>query len=154
MIFPSSINILKIATGNYGKITSYFHRFDGVSDVNLLDIETSDICSLPNESFIVIPGVGSFEQTIKHIDSCSKRSDLSYLLNTSSYRKLCICLGMQILFETSHEYCQSPPAGLSIYNGTVTSFDAETSSKIRGSIFIFDGLVVSQRNASRRAGCS
>ena len=127
MILPSTINILKIATGNYGKIASYFHRFDGIAHVNLVDIESINISSLQNDSLVVIPGVGSFEQTISHIDSCSKRNDLTYIINSSSYRKLCICLGMQILFETSHEYVQSPPDGLSIYKGIVTSFDIETS---------------------------
>lgn len=127
MILPTTINILKIATGNYGKIASYFHRFDEIAHVNLLDIEGINISSLQNDSLIVVPGVGSFEQTISHIDSCSKRSDLSCILNTPSYTKLCICLGMQILFETSHEYSRTPPEGLSIYKGIVTSFDAEIS---------------------------
>ena len=101
MILPTTVNILKIATGNYGKIASYFHRFDEIAHVNLLDIESASIASLQNDSLVVIPGVGSFEETISHIDRCSKRSDLTYILNSSSYRKLCICLGMQILFETS-----------------------------------------------------
>ena len=125
MMLPSTINILKIATGNYGKIASYFHRFDGITHVNLLDIESTDISSLQTDSLIVLPGVGSFEQTISHIDRHSRRSDLTDILNSPAYRKLCICLGMQILFETSHEYSQSPPEGLSIYKGVVTAFNTE-----------------------------
>lgn len=127
MILPPTINILKIATGNYGKIVSYFHRFEEIVHVNLLDIESTNISSLQNDSLVVIPGVGSFEQTISHIDRYSKRSDLTYILNSPSYTKLCICLGMQILFDTSHEYSQAPPNGLSIYKGIVTAFAPETS---------------------------
>ncbi len=125
MILPSTINILKIATGNYGKIASYFRKFDGIAHVNLLDIESTDIFSLKTDSLIVLPGVGSFEQTMNHIDKCSRRSDLTDILNSPTYRKLCICLGMQILFETSDEYSQSPAKGLSIYKGKVTSFNTE-----------------------------
>ena len=127
MILPSTINILKIASGNYGKIESYFHRFDEVSQVNLLQIDTINISLLQSDSLVVLPGVGSFERTINHLKRCNKRSNLTDIINSSIYRKLCICLGMQILFETSHEYSESPPEGLSIYKGAVTSFDVDKS---------------------------
>ena len=68
---------------------------------------------------ILLPGVGAFGEAVKHIDALGLREPL--LRHARAGRPLLgICLGMQLLFESSEE---SPgAAGLGLFPGKVRKF--------------------------------
>jgi imidazole glycerol phosphate synthase glutamine amidotransferase subunit len=68
---------------------------------------------------ILLPGVGAFGEAVKHIDALGLREPL--LRHARTGRPLLgICLGMQLMFESSEE---SPgAAGLGLFPGEVRKF--------------------------------
>jgi imidazole glycerol phosphate synthase glutamine amidotransferase subunit len=68
---------------------------------------------------ILLPGVGAFGEAVRHIDALGLREPL--LRHSRAGRPLLgICLGMQLLFESSEE---SPgAAGLGLFPGRVMKF--------------------------------
>jgi glutamine amidotransferase len=70
---------------------------------------------------IVLPGVGAFGEAVKRIDTLALRQPLLDAVHSGTLL-LGICLGMQLLFDSSEE---SPGAkGLGILEGNVKRFDA------------------------------
>ena len=77
---------------------------------------TRDPAALARAERIILPGVGAFGDAKAKLDAAG----LIPLLRTESARKplLGICLGMQLLFDKSHEYGVHP--GLGLVPGQVT----------------------------------
>jgi len=75
--------------------------------------------SISKAGILILPGVGAFGEAVKRIDDLRLREPL--MRHVASGRPLLgICLGMQLLFESSEE---SPGArGLGILGGTVARF--------------------------------
>ena len=65
---------------------------------------------------IVIPGVGSFKDAMQELENNG------FIGPLKEFDKpiLGICLGMQLLFDQSHEFCLTP--GLGIFKGEVKNF--------------------------------
>ena len=88
---------------------------------------TSDFEDIKNATHLVLPGVGGFKDAMATL----KRKDL---VNPVKYaiaegkKFLGICLGMQLLFETSEEFGYSE--GLGIFKGKVVKFDKKTVNLI------------------------
>lgn len=84
-------------------------------------VVTSDPARLAAADRIILPGVGAFGEAVRRIDDLGLRRPISE--HVASGRPLLgICLGMQLLFESSEE---SPGArGLAILRGVVHKFDA------------------------------
>ena len=88
---------------------------------------TSDFEDIKNATHLVLPGVGGFKDAMATL----KRKDL---VNPVKYaiaegkKFLGICLGMQLLFETSEEFGYSE--GLGIFKGKVVKFDEKTVNLI------------------------
>ncbi len=69
---------------------------------------------------LILPGVGAFCDAIKQLNDL----ELSSFIEESVHRKtplLGICLGMQLLFETSYEYGQHE--GLGLLKGDIVPFN-------------------------------
>lgn len=78
---------------------------------------TKDINTILNADGAILPGVGSFEDAMNCMTSCSADKAVKEFVATGK-PFLGICLGLQLLFPASEE---SPNAqGLSILEGTVT----------------------------------
>ena len=108
----------KIALINYkiGNVKSDYNAFKFLG----FDIEITDNKQkLKSSSWIVLPGVGAFGDTMKNLDA----SGLTVLLKKEIARNkpyLGICLGYQVLFEESEE---APGVkGLGIFKGKVIRF--------------------------------
>lgn len=78
---------------------------------------TKDINTILNADGAILPGVGSFEDAMNCMTSCSADKAVKEFVATGK-PFLGICLGLQLLFPASEE---SPNAqGLSLLEGTVT----------------------------------
>lgn len=74
---------------------------------------------------IILPGVGAFADAKKKLDQTGLVDTI--LEQTGNGKPLLgICLGMQLLFEESHEY--GVHKGLGLIKGTIASIDADLKS--------------------------
>jgi glutamine amidotransferase len=91
------ITIVDYGMGNLGSIQNMF-KYLGVE----VSIE-SDVDKIKNASKILLPGVGAFDTAMKKINE----SDLKEVLNEKALKEqipiLGICLGMQLLTNSSEE---------------------------------------------------
>lgn len=70
---------------------------------------------------VVLPGVGSFDPAMQHLKSRDLVEPIREVI-ASGVPFLGICLGLQILFESSEEGNET---GLSIFSGTIRRFNSE-----------------------------
>lgn len=83
----------------------------------------TSINELQEATHIVIPGIGSFEKAIETLESNQWKKALIAKINEEQTYTLGICLGMQLLAESSEESTsQEIVKGLQIVPGTVIRF--------------------------------
>lgn len=93
------------------------------SAVNYLNVDaklTKDISEIKNASHIILPGVGAFKDAAQKLFN----SGLVPVIKEAAQNGtpiLGICLGMQLLFDESHEY--GVHKGLGLIEGTVLPLD-------------------------------
>jgi glutamine amidotransferase len=117
------IAIIDYGMGNVNSITSIL-KFIGVQNVQL----SSSIEILEDADKIILPGVGSFGSAIKKIRN-DKIDKLLYDLVTIKKKPILgICLGMQLLCNSSNE--EGFNKGLGFINGDVTRFIESENLKI------------------------
>ncbi|RZV39528.1 MAG: imidazole glycerol phosphate synthase subunit HisH [Candidatus Acidulodesulfobacterium acidiphilum] len=88
---------------------------------------TGDFEDIKNATHLVLPGVGGFKDAMATL----KRKDLVNPVKDAiaeGKKFLGICLGMQLLFETSEEFGYSE--GLGIFKGKVVKFDEKVVNLI------------------------
>ncbi|QIW09660.1 imidazole glycerol phosphate synthase subunit HisH [Francisella sp. LA112445] len=116
------ITIVDYGMGNLGSIKNMF-KYIGVESV----IE-NDLDKIKNASRILLPGVGSFDTAMKKINE----SDLKEVLNEKALKEqipvLGICLGMQLLTNSSEEGSLS---GLGWIDAETISFKNKIDKKYR-----------------------
>jgi glutamine amidotransferase len=78
---------------------------------------TADHAELRAADGLVLPGVGAFPQAMRNLDAATL-SDLMHERVAQGVPLLGICLGMQLLFDSSEEL--EPTPGLGLIPGTVT----------------------------------
>lgn len=111
----TEVDLVDIGTGNVGSVRRALERLDiGYRNVGR--------DQLPDGSRpIVLPGVGSFGAYMRALDDADLTDTLKTLISSGT-PYLGICVGMQILFDSSEE---SPGTnGLSILGGTVKRLQA------------------------------
>lgn len=116
--------------------------------IGIINLETSNITSLTNSldylkikykivknknelktvNKIILPGVGSFENGVKSLQKLSLFEELIKEVKENKKPILGICLGMQLLFESSEE--SKGIVGLSLLKGKVLSLISSSSYKI------------------------
>lgn len=107
--------IIDYDIGNIQSITS------AIEKVGYQTILTRDVEKIKNSKKIILPGVGSFQTGIEKLKKYGLVNILKNVLNTKS-SLLGICLGMQLLFETSEE---SPYVdGLQLIKGNVIKLNS------------------------------
>ena len=88
--------------------------------VGLNAIITDDHKIIENSKVIILPGVGAYGKAMQIIKK--KKLDKTIIKHHHSKKNIIgICLGMQLLFEQSHEF--SINKGLGIINGEVLKFN-------------------------------
>ena len=116
--------MLAIIDYGAGNILSVQKAFDHIGCMNTV---TSDAAVISGADGVVLPGVGSFGDAMNHLASSGLISAVKdYVASGKPF--LGICLGLQVLFDSSDE---SPEAsGLSLMHGRVKRFPSEPGLKI------------------------
>lgn len=83
--------------GNLGSVQNMLKR---IGEPTLI---TSDINEIEKAEKILLPGVGAFDAAIQRIDDLGFRAVLTYKAMEQKIPFLGICLGMQLLTESSEE---------------------------------------------------
>jgi imidazole glycerol-phosphate synthase subunit HisH len=107
------IAIVDYGMGNLKSVTNAFSKLG--AEVTI----TRDKREIEKSSAVVLPGVGAFGKCIENLKAFDLFDFLRELLE-SDKRYLGICLGMQILFESSEE--APGVAGMGFVKGTVPRF--------------------------------
>lgn len=107
------IAIVDYGMGNLRSVSNAFKR------LNAQAIVTRDADEIKGSSAIVLPGVGAFGRCVENLQKL-KLFDLIRQEIGSGKRYLGICLGMQILFESSEE--APGVAGMGVIKGSVARF--------------------------------
>jgi imidazole glycerol-phosphate synthase subunit HisH len=89
-----------------------------LAHVGAESVITSDV---RDASAIILPGVGAFPEAMRHLDQSGLREQLVERA-AAGVPILGICLGMQLLFESSTEH--EGAEGLGILPGTVTALES------------------------------
>lgn len=104
------IAIVDYGVGNLFSLQSSFKRIGADAVV------TADETTLKNASKIILPGVGAFADAIQKLKERNLDEFLKEQVKTGKYM-MGICLGMQLLFDESHEY--GVHQGLGLIQGRV-----------------------------------
>jgi imidazole glycerol-phosphate synthase subunit HisH len=115
LINPPTIAVIDYGMGNLHSACK------GLEQVGARPIVTHIISEIATADAIVLPGVGAFDPAIQHLRSRDLAAPLQDIIATGK-PFLGICLGLQMLFESSVEG-QEP--GLGIIAGRVEKFQPE-----------------------------
>lgn len=116
------IAIIDYGVGNLFSIKSSFGA------VGADTVVTSDPKTIQNADKIMLPGVGAFEDAARKL----KESGLGEIVKQEAAKGkplLGVCLGMQLLFERSHEY--GVHEGLGILKGDVVPMKGYIDEKLK-----------------------
>lgn len=107
------ITIVDYGLGNLGSVLNMLKRIGVEGEIK------SDLKSIENASKLILPGVGAFDAAMKKLNE----SNLSSVLKVKALEEktpiMGICLGMQILMNSSEE---GSKAGLGLIDGEVKKF--------------------------------
>lgn len=122
-------NKLVIVDYGVGNLRSVDKAFEFIGCKGVVSSSADDI---RNASAIVLPGVGAFDDAVKHLNSYGLYGVLKdMILNGVPF--LGICLGMQLLFEYSQEQSSGfalMNRGFGIIKGYVRQFEKDSGLKI------------------------
>ncbi|MBQ3019679.1 MAG: imidazole glycerol phosphate synthase subunit HisH [Clostridia bacterium] len=116
------IAIIDYGVGNLFSIKSSFEA------VGADTVVTSDPKTIQNADKIMLPGVGAFEDAARKL----KESGLGEIVKQEAAKGkplLGVCLGMQLLFERSHEY--GVHEGLGVLKGDVVPMKGYIDEKLK-----------------------
>ncbi|MFK7767447.1 MAG: imidazole glycerol phosphate synthase subunit HisH [Mariniblastus sp.] len=108
------IQIINTGVANIRSLQAAFDRLG--SEWKL----TEDPGEIETAKHVVLPGVGAFAAAAESLDRLQIRDAITRRINDSSQSTLCICLGMQLLCESSEE-AQSAK-GLGVIPQTIKRF--------------------------------
>ncbi len=91
------ITIINYGMGNLGSVQNMLKR------IGIKSIISSDSNEIEKAEKILLPGVGSFDAAISKIDELNLRPVLTFMAKEKKVPFLGICLGMQLLTESSEE---------------------------------------------------
>ena len=118
---------MKIVVVDYGigNVQSIFNALSKFKDVDVILSDSQD--EIMSADGLILPGVGAFKRAMKEL----KRRNLpnvlsSYILQGKPF--LGICLGMQLLFESSEEFGYTE--GLGFIKGGVEYFPGDVNDKL------------------------
>lgn len=110
---------IQIINTGVANIRSLMAAFDRLGQAWQLTENPSDIESA---SHVVLPGVGAFAAAVEAIDRLGIRETITNRINSPDSPTLCICLGMQLLGQSSEEATESVK-GLGIIPHKIKRFD-------------------------------
>jgi len=115
------IGIVDYGMGNLGSVQNACRFLKQEAEI-ISRPEQADACDA-----LILPGVGAFGDCMKNLESSGFAEKTVDWINSGKWF-LGICLGLQVLFETSEE---SPGVkGLGIFKGSVRKFDLPATFKV------------------------
>jgi len=109
--------LIGIVDYNMGNLASVINAFEKVGAQIAVE---SDPVKLQNYDKLILPGVGAFGDAMEHLQENGMDEAIKAYAQ-SGKPLLGICLGMQLLFESSEEFGRSQ--GLGLIEGKVVAFD-------------------------------
>ena len=108
-----NVSIIELGTSNLFSIKNALDKVGAKTKI------ISSKKEIENASILVMPGVGSYSEAIKNLE---KKNLINPIIKHIKNKKpfLGICLGFQLLFETSEEFKKTK--GLSILKGKILEF--------------------------------
>jgi glutamine amidotransferase len=103
-----------------------------LAHVGAESVITADHDEIREADAVILPGVGAFPEAMRHVN----RLGLGPVLQELTQPLLGICLGMQLLFESSTEH--EGADGLGILPGTVTALDSPRLPHIGWNLVTFE----------------
>jgi len=110
--------LIGIVDYNMGNLASVINAFEKVGAQIAVE---SDPAKLQNYDKLILPGVGAFGDAMEHLQENGMDEAIKAYAQ-SGKPLLGICLGMQLLFESSEEF--GTTQGLGLIEGKVVAFDA------------------------------
>ena len=110
------------------KMSNLFSVQAACRKVGLSSVITSDKNEILNAKIAILPGVGAFGEAMKYLLN-SKLDDCIYRFVDSGKPFIGICLGLQLLFESSDEF--GSHKGLGLIKGTVKKFQFIANQSVR-----------------------
>ncbi|MDB9800503.1 imidazole glycerol phosphate synthase subunit HisH, partial [Alphaproteobacteria bacterium] len=110
------ISIVDYGLGNIKAFQNIYNQ------LNLDCVVARDAEALRNASKIILPGVGAFDFAMLSLNKSGMRATLDELVMTKNIPILGICVGMQMLTNSSEEGCLD---GLGYVDGSVKKFSRE-----------------------------
>ncbi len=109
--------MIGIVDYNMGNLASVKNAFAKLGKDTVVE---SDPDKFKNYDKIILPGVGAYADAMQHLRSRNMVEALKDYAKSGNYM-LGICLGMQLLFESSEEFGKND--GLGLIKGQVKAFD-------------------------------
>jgi len=116
----SVIGIIDYNMGNLASVYNACHKLDGNATI------VKDPNDLKKFDRVILPGVGAYKDAMEHLNETGMKQAV-YEFHKTGKPMIGICLGMQLLFESSQEFGHTD--GLGLINGEVVKFD---KSKMNG----------------------
>ncbi|WP_456480748.1 imidazole glycerol phosphate synthase subunit HisH [Nautilia sp.] len=108
------IGIVDYNMGNLASVSNAFKKIGAEAEI------VNDADRLKNFDKLVFPGVGAFADAMEHLKQTGLNEAIKEFVNSGKY-VIGVCLGMQLLFESSEEF--GTHKGLEIIPGKVVRFD-------------------------------
>lgn len=118
---------LKVAIIDY-KINNTRSVVNALKLLNVKPTVTSNIDVMKKSDAIILPGVGAFGQAMKNLNNLNITESLKELTLVKKYPFLGICLGMQLMADTSEE--KGEFKGLSLISGKVKKIPNKKNLRI------------------------
>ena len=108
------IGIVDYNMGNLASVNNAFIKIGADAEI------VSDADKLKNYDKLVFPGVGAFGDATRHLKETNLDKAMKEFVKSGKY-VIGVCLGMQLLFESSEEF--GSHKGLGLIEGEVVKFD-------------------------------
>ncbi len=108
------IAIIDYNMGNLRSVSNAFEKIGSKVEV------VSDPEKLKDFDKVILPGVGAYKDAMEHLQGCGMQESILEFAK-SGKPLLGICLGMQLLLESSEEFGKTK--GLGLIEGKVVEFD-------------------------------
>jgi len=115
--------MIAIVDYNMGNLASVQNAFAKLGKDTVVE---SDPTKFKDYDKLILPGVGAFGDAMEHLRERNMIEPLQEYAKTGKYM-LGICLGMQLLFESSEEFGEH--VGLGLIKGDVKAFDTSKFSE-------------------------
>ena len=115
--------MIAIVDYNMGNLASVKNAFAKLGEETVV---VSDPTEFKNYEKLILPGVGAFGDAMEHLRERNMIEPLREYAKSGKYM-LGICLGMQLLFDSSEEFGEHE--GLGIISGKVKAFDSAKFSE-------------------------